>query len=86
MALLALISSSPHQTITIKLAVLVEWAGGGLASSVDSKLPYHTRTFSPAALKVVVGDAIVAGGHGAGIAVGAGRIVVVRIHPMTLAQ
>ena len=67
------------------LAALEELADGVLLSSVDPELPLHSHTFSPIGLEVVAGDAIVAGGHGAGIAVRAGRIVVVRIHPMALA-
>jgi len=74
-----------HQTVTIKLAVLEELADGVLLSSAGRYLPLRPRTYSPAALEVVAGDAIVAGGHGAGIAVGAGRIVVGRIQSMALA-
>ncbi len=79
--------STPHSTSPlIQLAVLEELADGVLSSSVAPEPPSHPRTFSPDASKVVAGDAVVAGGHGAGIAVGAGRIGVVRIQPMALAQ
>ena len=66
--------------------VLEELAGSVFLLSVALALPSHSHTFSPAGLEIVAGDAIVASGHGAGIAVGAGRIVVVRSHPMALAQ
>ncbi len=65
-------STSPvffHQTVTLKLAVLEELADGVLLSAVAPKLPSRSHTLSPGALEVVAGDAIVAGGHGAGIAV-----------------
>jgi len=74
-----------HQTITTS-DVLEELANGVSLSSVAPSLSSQSRTLSSDASEVVVGDAIVAGGHGAGIAVRAGRVVVVRTKSMALTQ
>jgi len=70
---------------TTRLAVLEEWAVIRLWSPAVPDLPWPSHTISTC-LEVVVGDAVVAGGHGAGIGVGAGRIVVVGIQSMALVQ
>ena len=68
------------------MAVLGVSADGICLSSVAPWLPLLAHSHSSDALKVVAGDAIVAGGHGAGVAVCAGRIVIVRSQSVALTQ